>query len=117
MLSVLVIPMKSISKSRHEHLRASIEELELLLQESQIGDSPSIYSDLVQGKEQMEILFKQYETLLAQVAKIVQDYSNLSVHVKGELLGKHLKSMQKQMKPTDPLYQHLHLAVHFLYSA
>jgi hypothetical protein len=109
--------MKSISKSRHEHLRASIEELELLLQESRIVDSPSIYSDLVQGKEQMELLFKQYEMLLAQVAKVVQDYSSLSAHVKGELLGKHLKNMQKIMKPEDPMYQHLHLAVHFLYSA
>ena len=109
--------MKSISKSRHEHLKASIDELELLLQESRIVDAPSIYNDLVQGKEQMEMLFKQYETLLAQIAKIVQDYSNLSVHVKGELLGKHLKSIQKIMKPEDPMYQHLHMAVHFLYSA
>jgi hypothetical protein len=55
--------------------------------------------------------------LLAQVAKVMQDYSKPSVHVKGELLGKHLKSMQKQLKPTDQMYQHLHLAVQFLYIA
>lgn len=117
MLPALIIPMKSISKSRHEHLKASIEELELLLQESRIVDSSSIYSNLMQGKEQMEMLFKQYEMLLAQVAKVVEDYSNLSVHVKGELLGKHLKNMQKKMKREDPMYRHLHLAVHFLYNA
>lgn len=94
-----------------------MEELEKILQESCTADSSSAYINLVQGKEQLELLFKEYDMLLEQIAKIVQDYSNLSVHVKGELLGKHLKNMQKLMPPEDPMYKHLRLAVHFLYSA
>lgn len=109
--------MNSISRSKHEHLKASMEELKLLLQDPYLINSSLTSTDLELKKEQLELLFKEYGTLLAQIAKIVEAYSNLSVNIKSELLGKHLKSMQKIMKPGDPLYQHLHLAVHFLYSA
>lgn len=92
-----------------------MEELEYVLIEISYANDPQLLSELSKKRGKLEEQYDRYKSLLFQLERVTKAYEELSADIRTNLLGKHLKELQKTVKPECPGYIHLHQGVQLLY--
>ncbi|RLJ69579.1 hypothetical protein [Pedobacter alluvionis] len=94
--------MHGISKSRHEHLKAALLQMEGLLSERQ--KECGCLQQAIDYNRELEIMYRTYERLLSELAGQITAYEIFHNQVKVQFLAKKLKELKKEISVQKPAF-------------
>lgn len=105
--------MHGISKSRHEHLKDALLQMEGLLKECNL--ECCFLQQAVDYNRELESMYQNYQQLLKELSRQITDYEILYIEVKVQFLGKKLKQLKKEIPTEKPAFSVLQANIKLTY--
>jgi hypothetical protein len=105
--------MHGISRSRHEHLKDALLQMEGLLKECDL--EPSCLQQAMEYNRELESMYQNYQRLLKELSRQITDYEILYIEVKVQFLGKKLKQLKKEIPVEKPAFSVLQASIKLAY--
>lgn len=105
--------MHGISKSRHEHLKDALLQMDGLLKECNL-DCCYIQQAADYNRE-LESLYQNYQRLLKELSRQITDYEFLYIEVNVQFLGKKLKQLKTVISTEKPAFSVLQSSIKLAY--